>query len=94
MLSVKPYYATLMKDVAALLIGHGSTNPSQKRVLEGLARIVKSKGVFGEVFYAFMRVNEPKLSDILHKIVEKGYRKVVAIPVFVSEGSHTIEDIP
>ncbi|MEM4424673.1 MAG: glutamyl-tRNA reductase [Candidatus Nezhaarchaeales archaeon] len=83
-----------MKDVAALLIGHGSTNPSQKRVLEGLARIVKSKGVFGEVFYAFMRVNEPKLSDILHKIVEKGYRKVVAIPVFVSEGSHTIEDIP
>lgn len=83
-----------MKDVAALLIGHGSTNPSQREVLESLAKIVESKNVFGGVFYAFMRVNEPKLSDVLHKIVEKGYRKVVAIPVFVSEGSHTIEDIP
>ena len=83
-----------MKDVAALLIGHGSSHSSQKEVIEGLARIVKSKGVFAEVFHAFMRVNEPKLSEILDEIVKKGYKRVVAIPVFISEGSHTIEDIP
>ena len=83
-----------MKDIAALLIGHGSSHPSQKEVIEGLAGIVKSKGVFAEVFHAFMRVNEPKLSEILDEIVKKGYKKIVAIPVFISEGSHTIEDIP
>lgn len=84
----------LMRDVAALLIGHGSSHPSQKEVVEGLAKIVKDKGVFAEVFHAFMRVNEPRLSEILDEIVKKGYKKVVAIPVFISEGSHTIEDIP
>lgn len=84
----------LMKDVVILLIGHGSSNPSQKEVIKGLAKIVKSKGIFAEVFYAFMRVNEPRLSEILHEIVRKGYKKIVATPVFISEGSHTIEDIP
>ncbi|RLF04328.1 MAG: hypothetical protein DRJ60_07270 [Thermoprotei archaeon] len=83
-----------MEDVAALLIGHGSSHSSQKEVIEGLARIVKGRGVFAEVFHAFMRVNEPKLSEILDEIVKKGYKRVVAIPVFISEGSHTIEDIP
>ncbi|MEM2025525.1 MAG: glutamyl-tRNA reductase [Desulfurococcaceae archaeon] len=83
-----------MSEVIALLIGHGSTNPSQREVIQGLARIVESRGVFSRVFYAFMRVNEPKLDEVLHAIVREGYRRVVAIPIFVSEGSHTVEDIP
>ncbi|MCS7139491.1 MAG: hypothetical protein N3F04_00320 [Candidatus Nezhaarchaeota archaeon] len=83
-----------MSGVAALLVGHGSTNPSQKEVVEGLARIVKSKDVFADVFYAFIRVNGPKPGEALREIVKRGYRRVIVIPVFVSEGSHTLEDIP
>ena len=83
-----------MNDAVALLIGHGSTCHHQEKVIRGLVNIVKHKGVFADVFYAFMRFNRPKLSDVLTEIVKKGFRRIIAIPIFIAEGSHTLEDIP
>jgi len=83
-----------MSDVVALLIGHGSSHSSQKEVIVKLADIIKEKRVFADVYYAFMRVNDPPLRRVLRDIVKRGYRRVVAIPVFVSEGVHTAKDIP
>jgi len=83
-----------MKDVVALLIGHGSKLEIQKKMIEWLAERVKSRGVFADVFYAFMNVNRPTIREAMAEIVAKGYRKVIAIPVFLSDGVHTTEDIP
>ncbi|MDK2794893.1 MAG: sirohydrochlorin cobalto/nickelchelatase [Archaeoglobaceae archaeon] len=83
-----------MKDAVALLIGHGSKLDIQKKMIERLAESVKSRKIFAEVFYAFMNVNKPTIRDAMTDIVRKGYRKVIAIPVFLSEGVHTTEDIP
>lgn len=83
-----------MNDAVALLIGHGSKLDIQKKMIERLAESVKSRKIFAEVFYAFMNVNKPTIRDAMTDIVRKGYRKVIAIPVFLSEGVHTTEDIP
>jgi len=60
-----------MNNTVALLIGHGSTRHHQEKVIRGLANIVKHKGVFADAFYAFMRFNRPKLSDVLTEIVKR-----------------------
>jgi sirohydrochlorin cobaltochelatase len=83
-----------MDDAVALLIGHGSKLEIQKKMIERLAESVKNRGVFADVFYAFMNVNRPTIREAMTEIVKKGYRKVIAIPVFLSEGVHTTEDIP
>ncbi|MDI9610282.1 MAG: sirohydrochlorin nickelochelatase [Archaeoglobales archaeon] len=83
-----------MKDTVALLIGHGSKLEVQKKIIERLAETIRNKKIFAEVFYAFMNVNKPTIREAMTEIVSKGYRKVIAIPVFLSEGIHTTEDIP
>lgn len=83
-----------MKDAVALLIGHGSKLEVQKKIIERLAETIRNKKIFAEVFYAFMNVNNPTILEAMREIVSKGYRKVIAIPVFLSDGIHTTEDIP
>jgi sirohydrochlorin ferrochelatase len=83
-----------MKDAAALLIGHGSKLEIQKEVMERLAESIKSRKIFVDVFYAFMNVNKPTIREAMADIVSRGYRKVIAIPVFLSDGVHTTEDLP
>lgn len=83
-----------MKDAVALLIGHGSKLEAQKKIIERLAETIRNKKIFAEVFYAFMNVNNPTIVEAMREIVSKGYRKVIAIPVFLSDGIHTTEDIP
>ena len=83
-----------MEDAVALLIGHGSKLEIQKKMIERLAESVKSRRIFADVFYAFMNVNRPTIREAMADIVSRGYRKVIAIPVFLSDGVHTTEDIP
>ncbi|MCS7143976.1 MAG: sirohydrochlorin nickelochelatase [Archaeoglobaceae archaeon] len=83
-----------MKDTVALLIGHGSKLEVQKRIIERLAETIRNKKIFADVFYAFMNVNRPTIREAMTDIVSRGYRRVIAIPVFLSDGVHTTEDIP
>ncbi|MEM1576749.1 MAG: sirohydrochlorin nickelochelatase [Archaeoglobaceae archaeon] len=83
-----------MKDIVALLIGHGSKLEVQKKMIERLAETIRNKKIFADVCYAFMNVNKPTIREAMTEIVSKGYRKVIAIPVFLSDGIHTTEDIP
>lgn len=83
-----------IKDIAALIIGHGSRLEAQKKIIERFAESIRNKKVFGDVFYAFVSENRPSIKEALAHIVAKGYRKLVAIPVFLSEGIHTTEGIP
>ncbi|MDI9645422.1 MAG: sirohydrochlorin nickelochelatase [Archaeoglobales archaeon] len=83
-----------MKEVAALLIGHGSKLEEQRKMVEQIALSIKSKNIFADVFYAFMNVNRPSVQESMSEIVKKGYKKIVAIPIFLSDGIHTTEDIP
>lgn len=81
-------------DFAVVLIGHGSTLPYNKEVIEELGRGIEKQGIFKEVRVAFMQLNSPSIEDVLRNLAEGGMKKIVAQPVFLADGAHTTEDIP
>lgn len=82
------------EDTAVVLIGHGSTLPYNKEVIEELGKRIEMRGIFKKVRVAFMQLNSPSIEDVLRKLAEDGMKKIVAQPVFLADGAHTTEDIP
>ncbi len=82
------------EGVAVVLIGHGSTLPYNKEVLEELGRRMELRGVFKVVRVAFMQLNSPSIEEVLRTLAKDGMKKIVALPVFLADGAHTTEDIP
>ncbi len=82
------------EDVAVVLIGHGSTLPYNKEVLEEFGRRIEMRGIFKTVRVAFMQLNSPSIKEVLRTLAKDGMKKIVAQPVFLADGAHTTEDIP
>jgi sirohydrochlorin cobaltochelatase len=82
------------EDCAVVLIGHGSTLPYNKEVLEGLGKRIEKRGIFKAVRVAFMQLNSPSIEDTLRTLARDGMKKIVALPVFLADGAHTKDDIP
>jgi len=81
-------------DSAVVLIGHGSTLPYNKEVLEELGKRIEMREIYKTVRVAFMQLNSPNIEDVLRDLAEEGTKKIVAQPVFLADGVHTTEDIP
>lgn len=82
------------EGIAVVLIGHGSTLPYNKEVLEELRRRIEIREIFKVVKVAFMQLNSPSIEEVLRTLAKDGMKKIVALPVFLADGAHTIEDIP
>jgi sirohydrochlorin ferrochelatase len=74
-------------DLAVVLIGHGSTLPYNKEVLEELRRRIEARGIF-------MQLNSPSIEEVLRNLAQDGAKHIVAQPVFLADGAHTTDDIP
>ncbi len=81
-------------DLAVVLIGHGSTLPYNKEMLEELGKRIEMRGIFKAVKVAFMQLNSPSIEEVLRDLAQDGMRTIVALPVFLADGAHTKEDIP
>ena len=82
------------EDLAVVLIGHGSTLPYNKEVLEELGKRIEKRGIFKAVKVAFMQLNSPSIEEVLRDLAQDGMKTIVALPVFLADGAHTLEDIP
>lgn len=82
------------EDMAVVLIGHGSKMAYNKELLVGLQRLMELRGVFKDVRVAFMQLNSPSIEEVLRELAKNGINKIVAVPVFLADGTHTTEDIP
>jgi sirohydrochlorin cobaltochelatase len=83
-----------MKDAVGLLIlGHGSTLPYNKSLVEEMAVMI-SKIHQGPVRTAYLNMNEPRIPDGLKSFEGTGVKRIVALPLFLADGVHTTEDIP
>jgi sirohydrochlorin cobaltochelatase len=76
------------------LIGHGSKLPYDKEVMEELKRRMQMRRVFKAVRVAFLESNLPSIEDALRTLAKDGIKSIVALPVFLAEGTHTKRDIP
>lgn len=81
------------KNTGILVLGHGSTRPHNKEIVESVAKMI-SDGKDVIVRTAFMNVNEPSIKDGLASFSGTGVETIVALPIFLAHGVHTLEDIP
>jgi len=82
-----------MKDVGILVLGHGSSLPYNRELVEALAQMI-SKSHPGPVKTAYLNMNKPHIPEGLESFSGLKVSKIVALPLFLAHGVHTREDIP
>ncbi len=80
-------------DVGILVLGHGSSLPYNKELVESLAQMI-GKNHSGPVRTAYLNMNNPTIPEGLNGFAKTGVLKIVALPLFLAHGVHTREDIP
>ncbi len=81
-------------NIGLVIIGHGSKLPHNRENLEKLADILRKRSKFANVEIAFMVRNTPTIPDAIENMAKKGVSTIVLIPVFLSHGVHTVQEIP
>ena len=81
------------ENTGILLVGHGSSLPYNNQVLEEVADKYNKQSDY-VVELGFMNISHPSIPEAFNKIKEKDMKTVIAVPVFLAHGIHTMLDIP
>jgi sirohydrochlorin cobalto/nickelchelatase len=82
-----------MKDVGILVLGHGSSLPYNRELVESLAQLIQRSHT-GPVRTAYLNMNGPSIPEGLRSFLDTGVKKIIGLPLFLAHGVHTREDIP
>jgi sirohydrochlorin cobaltochelatase len=77
-----------------LLVGHGSTMPYNKDLVENTASLIKSKNTDFIVKCGFMNINTPTIKESLDDFRLEPIEALVVVPLFLAKGVHIEKDIP
>jgi sirohydrochlorin ferrochelatase len=80
--------------IGILALGHGSKHPHNKEVVTGVANLIARKYKNVVVRTGFMNMNTPTMKEGLDSFRGTGVSTIVAVPIFLAHGVHTMEDIP
>ncbi|MBU4221928.1 MAG: sirohydrochlorin nickelochelatase [Euryarchaeota archaeon] len=84
----------MTEKIGILALGHGSRHPHNKEVVNGVAELIAKKYKNVVVRIGFMNMNTPTMKEGLEAFKETGVSTIVAVPIFMAHGVHTMEDIP
>ncbi len=84
----------MTEKIGILALGHGSRHPHNKEVVSGVAELIAKKYRNVVVRIGFMNMNTPTMKEGLDGFKGTGVSKIVAVPIFLAHGVHTMEDIP
>lgn len=82
------------EKIGILALGHGSKHPHNKEVVTGVANLIAKKYRNVVVRTGFMNMNAPTMKEGLDAFKGTGVSTIVAVPIFLAHGVHTMEDIP
>ncbi|SNQ58876.1 sirohydrochlorin nickelochelatase [Candidatus Methanoperedens nitratireducens] len=82
------------EKIGILALGHGSKHPHNKDVVTGVAELISRKYKNIVVRTGFMNMNSPTMKEGLESFKGTGVSTIVAVPIFLAHGVHTMEDIP
>ena len=90
------YCGTLydMTKTGFLLVGHGSTKPYNKQLIENTARLISEKENGYIVRCGFMENSTPTIPEILEEFKKEDIESMVVVPLFLARGVHIDVDIP
>jgi sirohydrochlorin ferrochelatase len=80
-------------ETALLLIAHGSRQEEANADLHHLAAQMRQRGPYSIVEPAFLELAEPTITQAAERCVERGARRVILLPYFLSAGVHVRRDL-
>lgn len=80
--------------LGVVIVDHGSRRASSNAMLEEFTRRFLDATAYPIVEPAHMELAEPSIADAFKRCVERGARRVVVMPYFLSPGRHWHRDIP
>ncbi len=83
-----------MGQKGMLLVGHGSTMPYNKELVEKTASLIKAQNTDFIVKCGFMNMNTPTIKDSLNEFRREPIDALVVVPLFLAKGVHIEKDIP
>jgi len=84
----------MTEKIGILALGHGSKHPHNKEVVTEVANLIAKKHNNVVVRTGFMNMNTPTMKEGLEAFKGTGVSTIVAVPIFLAHGVHTMEDIP
>jgi sirohydrochlorin cobaltochelatase len=77
-----------------LLIGHGSSMPYNKELVEATGRMIAAQAADFVVRCGFMNINSPSIKEALESFRGEQIDALVIVPLFLAKGVHIEKDIP
>ncbi|MFZ1128608.1 sirohydrochlorin nickelochelatase [Methanoregula sp.] len=77
-----------------LLVGHGSTMPYNKELIESTGKLITAQTSEFVVKCGFMNINKPSIRDALAEFRKENIDTLVVVPLFLAKGVHIEKDIP
>lgn len=82
-----------MTKKGILIVGHGSSYPYNKKIMELQAERLGNMG-FENVYIGFNERSEPTIEEAVSMMAAEGIDDIVALPFFIASGLHMTRDIP
>ena len=76
-----------------VIFAHGSSVPSANEAVRTVAQAAASAGNFAEVEVAFLEA-EPRLDEAVARLADRGVRRILVVPYFLTLGIHLQRDLP
>jgi len=82
-----------MKE-GVVLLGHGSRREQANEEIRKMADIIKTTDPKGIYEIVFLSLSQPELGEAIHRITERGVKRIIIMPIFMVAGNHISIDIP
>ncbi|HNX17665.1 MAG TPA: sirohydrochlorin nickelochelatase [Methanoregula sp.] len=83
-----------MVSKGMLLVGHGSTMPYNKELIEATGKMIAENTPGFVVKCGFMNINKPSIKEALLEFKKENIDALVVVPLFLAKGVHIEKDIP
>ena len=81
-------------ETGIIIVDHGSRRAESNRTLQQAAERFAANSLYRIVEPAHMELAEPSIAAAFDRCVERGAKRVIVFPYFLSPGRHWSEDIP
>jgi sirohydrochlorin cobaltochelatase len=83
-----------MNDTAVMVCGHGSRDPDAIREFEVLAQALKGRLPHYDLESGYLEFAKPVIQESLGKLVERGAKRILAVPGMLFAAAHVKNDLP
>ena len=77
-----------------LLVGHGSSMPYNKELVESTAKMIAAQTSEYVIRCGFMNMNSPSIREALASFHGEKIDALIVMPLFLAKGVHIEKDIP